>query len=189
MAFALVILSIGSLFSGYFFKEAFVGVGSTFWGNSIYKLDLHNIGLDFEFIPLGIKNIPLVFSLIGVCCGIFMNTLLNFYKKFKTIRTYKKVIVVYPQYFTPIIWFFFHKWYFDYIYNYYLGHTILNYSYECFYKLLDKGFIEILGSQGLSKACYRISLYITSSQLGVIYHLACLLFLGLILLSSLIFTF
>jgi len=30
MAFALVILSIGSLLSGYFLKDAFVGVGSTF---------------------------------------------------------------------------------------------------------------------------------------------------------------
>jgi hypothetical protein len=30
MAFALVILSIGSLLSGYFLKDAFVGLGSTF---------------------------------------------------------------------------------------------------------------------------------------------------------------
>jgi hypothetical protein len=30
MAFALIVLSIGSLFSGYLLKDAFVGIGSTF---------------------------------------------------------------------------------------------------------------------------------------------------------------
>jgi hypothetical protein len=30
MAFSLTILSIGSLFSGYFLKDAFVGIGSNF---------------------------------------------------------------------------------------------------------------------------------------------------------------
>jgi hypothetical protein len=30
MAFALVVLSIGTLFSGYFLKDAFVGIGTTF---------------------------------------------------------------------------------------------------------------------------------------------------------------
>jgi hypothetical protein len=30
MGFALFILSIGSIFSGYFLKDAFVGIGSTF---------------------------------------------------------------------------------------------------------------------------------------------------------------
>jgi len=30
MAFALIVLSMGSLFSGYLLKDAFVGIGSTF---------------------------------------------------------------------------------------------------------------------------------------------------------------
>lgn len=189
MAFALLILSVGTLFSGYFLKDAFVGIGTTFWGNSIYKLDPHNIGLDFEFIPLEIKNIPLVFSLSGIFVGMTLNNIFNFYKNFTRIKTYKKVNVNYPQYFMGTLWFFFHKWYFDYIYNYYLGYSILNYSYECFYKLLDKGFIEILGPQGLSKVCYKVSVRVSSSQSGIIYHLACFLFLGLILLSLIIFIF
>jgi proton-translocating NADH-quinone oxidoreductase chain L len=189
MAFSLTSLSIGSLFSGYFLKDAFVGIGTTFWGNSIYKLDLHTIGLDFEFIPLSIKNIPLGFSLSGIVIGITLNIILNYYKKFTKVITYKEIIVNYPQCFTPILWFFFHKWYFDYIYNYYFGYTILDYSYECFYALLDKGFIEILGPEGLSNTCYRISVRVVSSQLGIIYHLACFLFLGLIFLNLAIFIF
>jgi hypothetical protein len=30
MAFALIVLSIGSLFSGYILKDAFIGIGSIF---------------------------------------------------------------------------------------------------------------------------------------------------------------
>jgi NADH-ubiquinone oxidoreductase chain 5 len=189
MAFSLTSLSFGSLFSGYCLKDAFVGVGSTFWGNSIYKLDLHSTGLDFEFIPLSVKNIPLGFSLGGILIGITLNIILHFYKNLTKIKTYKEVIITYPQCFAPLLWFFFHKWYFDYVYNYYLGYTILNYSYECFYKLLDKGFIEILGPEGLSKTCYVISVRVSSSQLGIIYHLVCFLFLGLVLLNLVIFIF
>jgi hypothetical protein len=103
MAFALIILSFGTLFSGYFLKDAFVGIGTTFWGNSIYKLDLYNVGLDFEFIPLGIKNIPLFFSLSGIFVGITLNNIFNFYKNFTSIKSYKKVTVNYPQYFTGIV--------------------------------------------------------------------------------------
>jgi NADH-ubiquinone oxidoreductase chain 5 len=138
---------------------------------------------------LGVKNIPLVFSLTGILMAITLNVLLDFFKSFNTTINYQEVSVSYPQCFTPILWFFFHKWYFDYVYNYYLGYTILNYSYECFYKLLDKGFIEILGPQGLSKICYDISTRVSSSQLGIIYHLACFLFLGLIFLSLVVFIF
>jgi hypothetical protein len=173
--------------SGYILKDAFVGIGSTFWGNSIYKLSLLSIGSDFEYIPLYIKNIPLLLSLIGIFLGISLNVFLNF--KRISIVNYEKLTVSYPQNFIVILWFFFNKWYFDFIYNYYVGYSILKYSYECFYKLLDKGFIEILGSQGVSKACYKISLDVNSSQLGLIYHLTCFLFLGLLFLILIIFIF
>jgi NADH-ubiquinone oxidoreductase chain 5 len=66
MAFALGNLYIGSLFCGYFLKDAFVGIGTTFFGNSIFKLDSHIISLDFEFIPISVKNMPLFFSLMGI---------------------------------------------------------------------------------------------------------------------------
>jgi NADH-ubiquinone oxidoreductase chain 5 len=186
MGFALAVLSVGSLLSGFFLKDAFVGIGSTFWGNSIYKQDTNSVGLDFEFIPLYIKNIPLILSFIGIFLGFTLNIFLNFNK---STSSNKIVLICFPQNFTSIFWFFFHKWYFDYIYNYYLGYTILKYSYEYFYKLLDKGFIEILGSQGVSTACHKISVHAVSSQLGIIYHLSCFLFLGLVLLNLVLFIF
>ena len=190
MAFALVVLSFGSLFSGYLLKEAFVGVGSVFWGNSIYKVGLYSVGFDFEFIPLGIKNIPLFFSMSGIIFAISLNFLMALIKKVNGSSTnFKTVLVSYPQSFVNITWFFFHKWYFDYIYNYYLGYSILNYSYSCFYKLIDKGVIEIMGPQGLTNIANWVSNQVTRSQSGVIYHLSCFLFLSLVFVVLIFFVF
>ena len=184
MAFSLTILSFGSLFSGYLLKDAFVGMGNFFWGNSIYKLDSNTVGLDLEFIPLFIKNLPLIFSLFGIFLGILLNYILDLFKniKYTNKNNYDNLIVFYPQNFYIFLWFFYHKWYFDYIYNYYFGYTILNYSYNCFYKLIDKGFIEILSPNGLSNICYKLCVQVTYTQLGIIYHLSYFLFLGLIFL-------
>lgn len=184
MGFSLSILSIGSLFSGYLLKDAFVGIGTIFWGNTIYKLEYFDTCLDLEFIPLFIKNIPLFFSIFGILLAILLNSILDSYKQivFNKNVSYKNIIVSYPQSFFFIFWFFFHKWYFDYIYNYYFGYTILNYSYKCFYKLIDKGFIEIVGVNNLSRICYKIAIEVSHTQLGIIYHLSSFLFLGLIFL-------
>jgi NADH-ubiquinone oxidoreductase chain 5 len=197
MGFALILLAVGTLFSGYVLQDAFVGVGSTFWGNSVYRRSFPTTGcFDFEYIPLGIKNIPLIFSLLGIFLGINLNDILievtsnNFFCIESEAEEHSsEVEVVYPQYFSPIIWFIFHRWYFDYVYNYYLGYTLLNYSYECFYKLIDKGFIESVSSKGLTNRCYKIAVSTSSNQTGLIYSLGCSLFLALIFIIFIVYLF
>lgn len=49
MFFALIILIFGSIFSGLLFKDMLVGLGSTFFGNSIYVSN-KNILVDFEYL-------------------------------------------------------------------------------------------------------------------------------------------
>jgi len=78
------------------------------------------------------------------------------------------------------------KWYFDYIYNYYIGFSVLKHGYETFYKLIDKGFIEICGVQGLSNTVYKIALILSRKQSSYIYHSASLLVLSLLLLLSIL---
>ena len=183
MGFALSVLSVGSLFSGFILKDAFVGIGTPFWGNSIYKQDIHTIGLDFEFIPLFAKNLPLILSISGIFFGITLNHWLNLGTP--NVNQNKSKInlrVSYPQNYTTSVWFFFHKWYFDYIYNYYIGYSILQYSYGLFYKLIDKGFIEIISLHGLTKISYKLANQVSRTQIGTIYNLNSFLFLGMILL-------
>ena len=52
MAFALLVLSIGSIFFGYFAKELFIGLGTNFWNESIFILPEHNNQLEAEFFGL-----------------------------------------------------------------------------------------------------------------------------------------
>jgi NADH-ubiquinone oxidoreductase chain 5 len=79
MGISLGVLAIGSLFSGYILKDAFVGSGTLFWGQSIFKLEINSTGLDLEFIPLSIKNLPILFSLLGIFFSINFKFFLNFF--------------------------------------------------------------------------------------------------------------
>lgn len=189
MAFALSVLSIGSMFSGYFLKDFFVGFGINFWNNSIYQSILYNTSVDIEFLPLTIKNIPLIFSFFGIFCALGLNSLIDMLYNSNKINNYSRIKTEYPQSYVNLIWFFNHKWYFDYIYNYYIGYTILKYSYKYFYKLLDKGFIEIMAPQNFSFLFYKIALIFSRKQLGFIYHLNFLLILGIFLVILILFIF
>ena len=197
MGFALIILSLGSLFSGYILKDSFVGVGTIFWGNSIFILDNYNIGLDLEFIPLLIKNTPLICSLFGILFAVFWNYLWDLSKNFKNFCWFmvwfknnnNNNLKINSVAIVEIYRFLNHKWYFDFIYNYYVGYTILYHSYNSFYKLIDKGFIEMLGSQGLSLIIWKLSNFLSRKQLGYIYHLSSLLLLSLFLFVCLILIF
>jgi hypothetical protein len=150
-----------------------------------------------EFIPLFIKNTPLICSLTGVFLAIFWNSIWGYMKSLKKFCWFvvwfkkgndeplqtKSIVII------EIYRFLNHKWYFDFIYNYYIGYTILHHSYNSFYKLIDKGFIEILGSQGFSLIVWKLSTFVSRKQLGYIYHSGSLLVLSLFLLICLVLIF
>jgi NADH-ubiquinone oxidoreductase chain 5 len=191
MGFSLCVLVLGSLLSGFFCKDAFIGIGSTFWGNSIFILSQNSSNLDFEFISFFFKILPLIFSCGGIVFALVLNILLNHrihaLKKLNNnpLSTQNKKIVYYNRFFyffVKLVWFLNNKWYFDYLYNHYIGFFILRHGYETFYKLLDKGLIEICGPQGLSTLVYRISLNLSKKQTGYVYHIACLFILSVVFL-------
>jgi NADH-ubiquinone oxidoreductase chain 5 len=64
-AFVLTILAFGSIFSGYLFKDLFIGLGSDFFNFSIYIKANNVIIIDSEFIPYYLKLVPTIFSFIG----------------------------------------------------------------------------------------------------------------------------
>jgi NADH-ubiquinone oxidoreductase chain 5 len=65
MGIPLLVLAVGSLFLGYCSKDMIVGLGSAFWGNSIFVLSEHTSYLEAEYLPYHIKAIPLIFGHIG----------------------------------------------------------------------------------------------------------------------------
>jgi hypothetical protein len=138
--------------------------------------------MDIEFMPLYIKHIPIIFSFTGILLGMVLNLLLS-YISTNNIDT-NKLKIEYPLTYINIVWFLNNKWYFDFIYNYYIGYSCLKYSYNYFYKLLDKGFVEILMPHMVTIFCYKIALIFSKQQLSFIYQLNYLLVLGIFIFIS-----
>ena len=160
----LFILCIGSIFGGYFCYALFIDFGTIFWQNSIYIAPSNSIGLDMEFIPLAIKQIPTFLSIFAIFFvylfyrfGIYILSLISF------INTYT---------------FLNNKWFFDQMYNFYIGIPIFRLSYNNCYKLLDKGFLEMFGPYGISNFVLYSTKQILKYQSGFFYNYICLFILG-----------
>ncbi len=168
----LFILSIGSIFGGYNCYTFFVDFGTIFWQNSIYIAPSNAICLDLEFIPLIIKQIPTILSLSAIFCVYI------FYK----FGIYSLNVTSFSNTYT----FLNNKWFFDQMYNFYIGIPIFRLAYTNCYKLLDKGILELCGPFGISNVVTHYSKYILKHQTGFIYNYICLFILGLFFLINLI---
>jgi NADH-ubiquinone oxidoreductase chain 5 len=135
VAIPLVILSICSIFSGFFFKDLFIGLGSDFFNQSIFTKPQNLILIDSEFIPFCLKIIPTLFSILGAAIALL------FYLYLNTFLTTLKLM----PYGYNVYKFLNQRWYLDLLYNKYIGKIFLVYGYEYTFMLIDKGFIEILG--------------------------------------------
>mmetsp|Transcript_17437 Transcript_17437/g.24355 ORF Transcript_17437/g.24355 Transcript_17437/m.24355 type:complete len:104 (+) Transcript_17437:1438-1749(+) len=59
------LLAIGSIFSGFFFKDLFIGLGSGAFGSSIFVAASNANEFGAEFAPFFYKSLPLMLSLSG----------------------------------------------------------------------------------------------------------------------------
>jgi proton-translocating NADH-quinone oxidoreductase chain L len=171
MTLPLFLLSILSIFIGYFTKDLFIGFGTNFWSTSIFILPKNYILLDIEFINLLNKLLPLILTLFGVFCSYFIYaiSLKNYYK-------IKKLI-----FFRYFYNFLSRKWYFDRIYNQFIGQNILYYSYFLSYKDIDRGIIEIFGPFGIVFIVKFYSNYFKNYQTGHIFHYLMLFFFSILI--------
>lgn len=176
MAIPLILLSIGSIFIGYLTKDMIVGLGTHFWGNSIFILPKNVTMVESEFIPYTVKLVPVILSLFGAALA-FVSY--HFYSRglylFKMTTLGRKLYS-----------FFNKKWYFDNIYNHFIVKPTLSFGYQVSFKTLDRGIIEILGPHGLATTISRLSRKISQLQTGLIYHYAFIMIIGITLLITLI---
>lgn len=183
IVFSLITLSIPSIFFGYFAKDLFIGFGSDSWGNSIYILSQNLDLIDSEFINITYKLLPLQLSFLGVFIAFvlyFLNQKALF--KLKITKTGKFLYNYINK-----------KWFFDKIYNEYIGQTFYRYSFDTSYKLIDKGVIELLGPKGLSELIFNKSkVLLLSFQTNKISHYTLFMLYGItgiILIHSYIYFF
>lgn len=172
---ALGCLAIPSMFVGYYTKDMIVGVGSQFFGTAIY-VNMQNLNLfDAEFIPTFYKMLPVNLSLLGFFSAfILYNFRSDVLFKLKTSFLGKKLYSFLNR-----------KWFFDKIYNEYLGQFFFKFGYSISYKFIDRGIFEILGPTGLSSLALRVSNNLHKMQSGNIYHYTLIILVGITLLFGL----
>ena len=159
--FALSCLSVPSIFVGYFTKDMLVGLGSTFFNNTIFLNSSHFNKFDEEFsLPIIFKLLPVSISLFGIMIALIIysynNKLLIFFKTSKLgIKLYQ---------------FLNQKWYIDKIYNEIIGQTFFKFGYSFSYKIIDRCVFEMLGPTGLSILIMRISSDLHKLQSGHLSH-------------------
>lgn len=176
MAFPLIILAFGSIFVGYIFKDMIIGLGTSFWGNSIFTLPQNLSMIESEFIPYPIKLLPVIVSFIGASLAWALNS------TYGMILYEIKTSTIGRDLYT----FLNKRWYFDKVYNDFVGTPLLNFGYNVTYKTLDKGIIEIVGPYGIINTVRRLSQLFSSLQTGYIHHYAFFMIVGVILIISLI---
>ena len=164
----LAILAVPSIFIGFYFKDMFIGLGTDFWGNSIFVLPENMNRIDAEFLNQFIKLLPVIVTILGFSlsflCYTFFN---NFLFKLK-ISTFGNKIYIFLN----------KKWFFDKILNEYLSQNILNFGYRISYKIIDRGIIEIFGPLGLTTIISKKANFLYKLQSGVLYHYTLLILIS-----------
>ena len=163
MIIPLIILAIGAIFSGFLFKDLFIGIESSgnFWKNSIFFLE-----------PLSHDHPPSWFILLTPIL-VILSIPIAYYIFIKNIKISNNIV----NGNLPLYNFLKNKWYFDELYDY----LFVNPSKKIglyFWKKIDSRFIDRFGPDGISALIKNISLLAVKFQNGFIYHYAFVMLLG-----------
>jgi len=162
MIIPLVILAIGALLAGYFFKDLFIGNNSTFWNESILFLDF----VKLENIPLWLIIITPTIITLAIPLTYFL------YIKDKTILDGVKNSNL------PLYNFLLKKWYIDEVYDFIFIKPLKKIG-VFFWKKGDQDTIDRFGPDGISKVIKFISNKAVQFQSGYIYDYAFVMLIGL----------
>lgn len=164
----LALLSIPSIFIGFYSKDMFIGLGTDFWGNSIFTLPKNMNRIDAEFISQSFKLLPVLLTCLGSLLAFISYTFFDiFLFKLKISYLGKKIYN-----------FFNKKWFFDKVFNEYITQNLLKFGYRISYKIIDRGMIEIFGPLGLSSIITKKAKYLYNLQSGFLYHYTLILLIG-----------
>ncbi len=171
MLIPLVFLGIGAIFSGYLFKNIFIGHHSSeFWQSSIFFLS----EIKHDSIPVWFLLITPILVLISIPISFYLYILNP-----KVLEDFKNTNI-------PLYNFLLNKWYIDEFYEKVFVHPAKKIG-SIFWKKGDIGIIDKFGPDGISKLIKVISNKTGRLQTGFIYDYAFVMLLGLsILLTYLI---
>jgi len=159
----LVILAIGAIFAGYFFKELFIGHSSSnyFWTDSIKFL----APLSLDHPPLWIIYITPIIVVLSIP--------LSYYLFLKN----KSIINWLINENKPLYNFLVNKWYFDELYDYLFVKSLKKVGIF-FWKNVDIKIIDKFGPDGISNLIKIFSNKAVKFQSGFIYQYAFIMLIG-----------
>ncbi len=164
----LLILAIGSIFTGYFFKEIFIGQHSNdFWQSSIFFLN-----------EIKHDTIPFWFLILTPFLVILSIPIAYYYFIFN-----KKILEDFKNTNSPLYNFLLNKWYIDELYELLFVKPAKKIG-SFFWKKGDIGFIDRFGPDGISKLIKKLSDKAGIFQTGFIYDYAFVMLIGLSLLLT-----
>ncbi len=164
MLIPLSVLSLGAVFAGYLFHEAFINQ-ETFWKGSIF-FDEHLIHAMHE-VPLWVKWAPFAVMLTGLVIawyGYIRNT---------------RFPGMFVEQFTVLHRFLYNKWYFDELYDLIFVRPAFWIGRQ-FWKRGDVGIIDKFGPDGAARLVALGSGYAQRVQSGYLYSYALVMLLGLV---------
>ena len=162
MLLPLIILSIGAIFTGFLFKDLFIGHGENhFWMESIKFLK-----------PLSTEHPPLWIILITPII-VTLSIPISYYLFVKN----KKLPYEFAQSNKPLYNFLLNKWYFDELYNLIFIQSSKKIGLF-FWKIVDINIIDRFGPDGISSLIKNLSLKASKFQSGFIYQYAFMMLLG-----------
>jgi NADH-ubiquinone oxidoreductase chain 5 len=157
MLIPMFVLTICSIFVGYIFFDAFIGIGSNFLISSIF-VNINNYSiLDAEFSLFFVKYISLIFMLLGISLFFFFN---KFFFNFFILKN---------RFFYNIYYFFNKALYFDYIFNNLFINYVLKFSYFNIYKYIEKGVFELYGPVYIYNFINKVYNYFKFFNKGLVY--------------------
>ena len=159
MLIPLALLSIGAVFAGFYFYDAFVDANNeAFWAGAIYRAEANHVLHDRHNVPEWVLWAPLVVT-VG---GFLIATFTYFFNRGVGARVAASG--------GPLHALFSNKWYFDEIYQATLvrGAAFLG---NIFWKA-DKKVIDGIGPDGLAKIASASSRRLSAMHSGYLYHYA-----------------
>lgn len=159
-AFPLFVLSFASLFIGYLTRDRRIGLGTDFWGNSLFIHPTTQYLLESEWLESNVKRIPLFFSFGGVFLGFY-----HYLFSFSFLYALKETVLG-RSFYT----FFNRKWFFDKVYNEWISVPVLRLAYVHTYQNRDRGLVECFGPHGMATEIYGRSRELTSLSLDFLFR-------------------
>ena len=168
----LALLTIGAVFAGFVFHNAFIDTeaGKAFWANSTLYFNEHLMHAMHE-VPLWVKLSSTVAMLIGLTTAYLM-----YQRSEDAPQRLAKT-------FAPIYRFFLNKWYFDELYNFLFVRPAFWFG-RLFWKQGDVGIIDRFGPNGSAAVVSFGSKMAVRMQSGYLYTYALVMLLGLVIAVS-----